>query len=111
MCKKLVETAHLQSHRMKHKKKMSKSKQTNIFESIGIMIVCTVCKKPIKLEDFEEHVKCHQSKSLQNHKAQIKITQNFQGKSIFTEQKSKYLPKYRYVYKCRACQILKGKQF
>lgn len=44
-------------------------------------------------------------------KSKVPSPTNYAGNPIVMQHNTKYLPKYRYIYKCRACQILKKKKY
>lgn len=126
-CSVLVETADLSSHCMdaKHKKKVQqKSRKTKIFrlEKTKKGIICAACKQFVPTGQFKDHIKNHKSilffstngKPLLNqlnHKAEIARTTEKKLKRNLMQQSEKYFPKYQFIHKCRACQILKRKEY
>lgn len=114
-CRAVVSKDKLEVHRKNHKMKVSETK--DVFQLIGIknVIKCAACLKFIEPEYFQDHIKKHSTmifvsgdgKPLFKSEPENKQRQD---KSFDIRQNSKYLPKYRNIFKCRACEIIKGKK-
>lgn len=119
-CRASVPKHQLQIHRKNHGKKVSKTE--NLFELIGVkdVIKCVACLTFVAPDQFVKHIRKHKTMTfvsadgepfLPNPNSVNKRPEIKQNSFVERRhQKPQYLPKHRTIYKCRACEIIYGRE-